>query len=308
MRPLHFLLLLLFALAAEAQTLTVAERLGYPKNTKLLIIHGDDVGVSHSQNAATIKALEEGSVNSGSIMVPCPWFPEIADYVRKHPDVDLGLHLTLTSEWKLYKWGPVSDTKEVSSLVDAEGFFYDNVLDLIKHAKVEEVEKELRAQVDRSIAFGIDPTHLDAHMGAAFSNPDYLKAYIKLSRDYKVPVLLNHEAFKVMFNIDLNTLINDEDVVADAILMATEEDFKNGMKNFYPGVIKSIQPGLNVLLLHAAYDNEEMQAVTIEHPAFGAAWRQADFDFFTSAECKKLLKENKIQLVTWKEIRDKLYR
>ncbi|HEX5167985.1 MAG TPA: polysaccharide deacetylase family protein [Cyclobacteriaceae bacterium] len=298
----------LLAYAASAQPLTVAEKLGYPKNSKLLIIHGDDIGVSHSQNAATIRALEHGNVTSGSIMVPCPWFPEIADYVKSHPDSDLGLHLTLTSEWKLYKWGPVTPRTEVPSLIDDKGFFYDNVLDLIKHAKVDEVEKELRSQIDRAIAFGINPTHFDGHMGAAFSNPEYLKVYIKLSREYKVPVLLNHEAFKIMFNLDLKTLIDDKDVVADGVFMASEADFKKGMKHFYPGVFSSLQPGLNVILLHAAYDNDEMQAVTVDHPAFGAAWRQADFDFFTSGECRRLLKENNIQLITWKEIRDKLYR
>lgn len=308
MQRITFVLLFFILFTSVKAQSTIAEKLGYAKNTKLLIIHGDDVGVSHSQNSATIKAMEEGSVNSASIMVPCPWFPEIADYVKKHPGVDLGLHLTLTSEWKLYKWGPVSPRSEVPSLVDNNGFFYDNVLDLIKNAKVDEVEKELRAQIDRAIAFGIIPTHFDGHMGAAFSNPEYLKVYIKLSREYKVPVLLNHQAFKIMFNLDLNTLITDKDVVTDGIFMASEEDFKKGMKNFYPGVFKAIQPGLNVLLLHAAYDNDEMQAVTIDRPAFGAAWRQADFDFFTSPECKTLIKENNIQLITWKEIRDKLYK
>lgn len=300
-------LLLILGFQTTAQQTTV-EKLGYPKNTKLLIIHADDIGVSHSANSASLKAFKEGSVNSGSIMVPCPWFPEIAAYAKENPGLDLGLHLTLNSEWALYKWGPVAPIAEVSSLVDDKGFLYDNVLDLIKHAKVAEVERELRAQIDRAIAFGINPTHFDGHMGAAFSNPDYLKVYLKLSHEYKVPALLNAEAFKVMFNLDLHTILTDKDVPTDGIFMATDTDYKNGMNNFYTKVLNEMKPGLNVLLLHAAYDNDEMKAVTIDRTAYGAAWRQADFNFFTSADCKQLLKANDIQLITWREIKEKIYK
>lgn len=308
MRKIVFAMLVFaFPFPLRAQQ-TTPEKLGYPKNTKLLIIHADDIGVSQSENAATLKAFREGSVNSGSIMVPCPWFNEIAAVAKENPNLDLGLHLTLNSEWSLYKWGPVASRTEVPSLVDDKGFLYDNVLDLMKHAKPEEVEKELRAQIDRAIAFGINPTHFDGHMGAAFSNPEYLDIYMKLGREYKVPVLLNTAAFKVMFNLDITNLVHDNEVITDGIFMASEVDYKGGMKNFYTKVLNEIKPGLNIILLHAAYDNDEMRAVTIDHPAYGSAWRQADFDFFTSNACKQLLKANNIQLITWKEIKEKLYK
>jgi chitin disaccharide deacetylase len=303
MKKLMFIVFMLVSGYCLLAQQTIQERLGYPKSTKLLIIHADDIGVSHSENVASIQAMEKGVVNSGSIMVPCPWFPEIAVYAKDHPGIDLGLHLTLTAEWKNYKWGPVLND-EVKSLLTDKGFLTDGSVNLAQTAKIEEVEKELRAQIERSIQFGIDPTHFDSHMGILFQSPALLQTYIKLGREYKVPVLLANRGG----NIDIKQFINDKDVITDQVYIATPADYAKGSRNFYVNVFKSIQPGLNCILLHAAFDDAEMQAVTIDHPDYGAAWRQADFDFFTSEECRKLIKEQNIQLITWKEIRDKLVR
>jgi predicted glycoside hydrolase/deacetylase ChbG (UPF0249 family) len=294
--------------SCPAQTKTVAEQLGFPTDSKLLIIHADDLGVSHSENEASISAMQNGAVSSGSIMVPCPWFPEIANYASQHPLADLGLHLTLTAEWKLYKWGPVIPTIEVSSLLTGKNFFPDNVADVAKNAKINEAEKELRGQIERAKQFGVDVTHLDTHMGTLVATAELLKVYIKLGHEYKVPILLNRGLVKAMLNIDLEDLISNKDVVLDQIYMADPEDYKKGMKVFYSGVLNSIKPGLNIILLHAAHDNAEMQAVTIDHPDYGARWRQADYDFFTSEDCKRILSEQKIQVITWREIRDKIVR
>jgi chitin disaccharide deacetylase len=282
---------------------TIQEKLGYPKNTKLLIIHGDDIGVSHSQNTATFQAMEKGLVNSGSIMMPCSWVPEVAAYAKAHPEADLGLHLTLTSEWKHYKWGPLLQN-EVKSLLTEDGYLTDGSVNLAATAKTEEVEKELRAQIELAKRLGIDATHLDSHMGILFTSPALLQTYIKLGREYKIPVMLADRGG----NIDVKKFVTDKDVLADRVFVATPADYAKGMRNYYVNILNTLQPGLNVILIHLAFDDTEMKAVTIDHPDYGAAWRQADYDFFTSEECKKLIKDQNIQLITWKAIRDKLLR
>src|SRR5262249_2171259 len=149
--------------------------------------------------------------------------------------------------------------------VNKNGFFYSSVDSVYRFAKAEEVEKELRAQIEKAKQFGIDFTHFDSHMGALFANPDYLKVLLKLGREYKVPVLLNKPAFKVAFGVDLQNFISEKDVAVDGLFMADPPDFKNGMDNYYSGVIKTLQPGLTEIIIHAAHDDSEMKAVTIDH-------------------------------------------
>jgi chitin disaccharide deacetylase len=301
------LLVLISYSTAFGQQKTIQERLGYSKDTKLLIIHADDLGVSHSENMASIHAMEKGVVSSASIMVPCPWFPEIAAYAKTHPDADFGLHLTLTSEWKLYKWRPVTPHDEVSSLLDEHGYLNETTGAFLKNAKAQDVEKELRNQIERAKQFGIDPTHLDSHMAAAISSSDFLQILLKLGREYKLPVHVGRQ-FSQLFGFDFAKHMTDSDIDVDHTIMASGPDYKNGMENFYTEQLKSLNPGLNVLLLHAAYDNDEMQAVTVQYVDYGATWRQADVNFFTSDKCKKLLAEEKIKVITWREIRDKIIR
>ena len=304
----YTILLLISSTIAPAQKKTIQERLGYSKDTKLLIIHADDIGVSHAENMATIHAMEKGSVNSGSIMVPCPWFAEIAAYAKSHSQADFGLHLTLTSEWDHYKWGPVTDKSAVPGLITSYGYFNDNNESVYKNASLQEAEKELRNQIERAKQFGIDPTHFDTHMFCGVADPRFLSIVLKLGREYKVPVLLNPESMKKWVNIDISGQLTDGDVVADNLFMAFPPDFEKGMDSFYTQVFASLQPGLNVILLHASYDNEEARGVMGKHSEYGAKWRQSDFEFFTSEKCKNLVAGKNIKLITWREIRDKLLR
>jgi len=286
--------------SCAAQKPNLAERLGYKKDAKLLIIHADDLGVSHSENAESIAAFDKGIVNSGSIMVPCPWFPGIADYSKNNPSVDLGLHLTLTAEWKTLKWPPVSPIAEVPNLVNEKGFLYDNCADVVRKVSVEEVEKELTAQVERAIAFGVNVSHLDSHMGCLF-NPKYFETYLKVGRKYGLPVLIpasGLQQFPAMAQKILPT-----DIVIDNIFMLNPPDAEKGAAIFYANMLRNIPTGVSEMIIHVAYDDAEMQAVTIDHPDFGAAWRQKDFDFFTSEECQKILQEENIQLITWSDLK-----
>jgi len=144
---------------------TVQERLGYPASARLLVIHADDFGMNHSVNRAISEALEKGWVTSASIMVPCPWFPEVVRFAATHPQMDLGVHQTLDSEWHDFRWGPVSPRDKVPSLLDDDGYFPPDRDDVARNAEPAEVESELRAQIDRALKMGIHVTHLDSHMG-----------------------------------------------------------------------------------------------------------------------------------------------
>lgn len=302
---LRFLVMLFFFWIGLSGGLaqSLAERLGYSKETKLLIIHADDLGMSHSENAASILAMKVGLVNSASIMVPCPWFPEIAAYAKEHPEADFGLHLTVTSEWKHFKWGPSAKPSTVTSLLNEQGFFYDNCQDFAKHAKLEEVERELRAQVDRAIAFGVNPTHLDSHMGCVFfSSPEIFEVYLKVGRAYKIPTLVEQELLNALPK-EFGEKVTDQDIIISKGIVASPENYEEGMAVFYEREIRNLPSGVSTILLHAAFNDPEMQAVTIDHPDYGSHWRQLDFDFFTSDACRKILEEEQVKLVTWREIK-----
>ncbi|MUP44434.1 ChbG/HpnK family deacetylase [Gramella sp. BOM4] len=291
------------------QEKSLAEKLGYAREAKLLIIHADDAGVSHSENVATVKGMEEGIVNSASIMVPCPWFPEIAAYAREYSEEkDFGLHLTITSEWRDYKWGPSSSKNEVPSLINPHGYFYHLVDSVVVHSNAVDVEKEIDAQIKKAQDFGIDVTHLDAHMGAVMSTPDFLEEYIKKGREYKVPVLLSRE-IPALDELETRMELTNRDIITDHVYQATPEIYSDlGMEKYYEKVLNELQPGLSVILIHLAMDNEEMQAVTIDHPDWGSKWRQDDLDFFTSEKARQLIEDNNIKLITWRELRDKIVR
>jgi len=308
--PLVLFLSFALVIQVQGQTKTLAERLGYPADTKLLIIHADDVGVSHSENMATIQVMEKGYVNSASIMVPCPWFPEIAAYAKAHPTADFGLHLTLTSEWNVYKWGPVTSHHEVPSLLDTSGYLNATTLAFRENAKLMDVERELRNQIERAKKFGIDPTHLDAHMFAVESTPELVQIYLKLGREYKVPVHVAKELVAAFFSYDPAKFMVPGDIVVDKTIILTSPEYPKGTEQFYVAQMRSlVKGGLNVILLHAAYNNDEMEAVTAGFKDnFDAGWRQKDVNFFTSDTCKKIIAEEKIRLITWREIRDKLFR
>ena len=302
-----YLLFTVFSIAVSGQRKSVAELLGYPKDAKLLIVHADDLGVSHSENEASISAMEKGSVKSASIMVPCAWFPEMAAYARLHPNMDFGLHLTLTSEWKYYKWGPVTPAQNVPGLVIKNGFFYSSVDSVVANATPAEVEEEIRNQVKRALQFGIIPTHLDAHMYTLHQTLGFLKAYLKVGNEFNIPVYITRQVGNNL-HVNLDTVLSDRDIIIDTLLTAEFENYKAGMVEFYSRGFKNLKPGITYLILHTAYDDDEMKAVTVDHEGWGAAWRQQDYDFFSCSLCARLLKENNIYVVTWREIRDKITR
>jgi chitin disaccharide deacetylase len=285
---------------AQGAQKSLAEKLGYSGDAKLVIIHADDLGMTHSVNAASIQALESGLVNSASIMVPCPWFPEMADYAKAHPDADLGLHLTLTAERVYYRWGPVAPKDRVPSLTDENGYFYLNWTPA-NHIAPQEVELELRAQIERALAMGVRPTHLDSHQYRLFQNgKEMFAALVRVAHDYKLPFFLVRDWFKDYPYLESS--IAPGDLVVDHTVTIEPSVPADQWADFYTKALNSLQPGVTVFIIHLAFDNDEMRAATRERATWGAAWRQRDFDFFTSAKFKTVLHEQNIHLVTWKQL------
>ena len=289
--------LLLLASTLPAQTRSIAERLGYPASSKLLILHADDLGAAHSVNAASFDALDKGAISSASVMIPTPWIAEVAAYARTHPNADLGLHLTLNAEWETYKWGSVESKDKVPSLLDSAGVFPNETAPVAARAKADEVERELRAQVDRALALGIRPTHLDSHMGALFTTPELIGTYIKVARAYRLPFLALRGDPR-----SPTPFLTDKDVVLDAVVIAGPEVPRDQWKNFYLKAIADLKPGLTEMIVHLGYDDAELRAVTVNHEPYGSAWRQRDYDVVMSPEFKKALQDNKVILVTWRDL------
>ena len=292
-------------IATRCYAETLAEKLGYSAEDKLLIVHADDVGMCHSVNRATIDALEKGMVTCGSIMIPCPAVPEIAEYCRKHPEADLGLHLTLTAEWQDYRWGPVAPRSAVPGLLDPDGFMWHGERDTARHASAAEVEKEVRAQIDKALQLGIKPTHIDSHMGTLFVRPDYFQVYIKLAKEYGIPPLV------VEYRPELALRLGEE--LANALRVLAEQMKATGFpvldyiipdvggtletkKQRYEQALRNLKPGVTEIIVHLGYADEELRGITNS-----AAMRQLDYEFFTAESTRKLIDELGIKLIGWKE-------
>lgn len=291
-------LLILVVSTLHAQGKTLAERLGHPANAKLLILHGDDLGVAHSVNSASLDALDQGAITSASIMMPTPWVTEVAAYAKAHPNADLGLHLTLTSEWQTYRWGSVAPSDQVQSLLDTDGTFPSDVPPIVARAKPAEIEHELRAQIDRALALGIHPTHVDSHMGALFTTPEIMAVYVKVAHDYHIPFL----GFRGSYQGGAQMPLSATDIVVDNVIVASPDIPRDHWKEFYLNTIKNLKPGLTEIIVHLGHDDAELQAVTVNHEPYGSAWRQRDYDVVRSAEFKKALQDNGVVLVRWADL------
>ncbi|EDY84173.1 YdjC-like protein [Verrucomicrobiia bacterium DG1235] len=290
----------------EAQPTTVQEQLGYPADAKLLIIHADDLGLAHSKNLATFHAMEEGVVTSASVMMTTPWVLEVAHYAQAHPEADLGVHLTLTSEWETYKNGPLAGRDQVPSLVTEHGYFHATVADFAAAADIDQIETEARAQIKAAADSGIAYTHLDGHMGSMLATDEIAQLYIRLGQEYRVPIRLHqHHADAGSPKLQAAAVAMPGKLVQ--AYGAVPADYPEGMGAHYDQILRDLQPGLNILVLHLGYDDLEMQAITVNHPLWGSHWRQIDYDWATAPETKALIQELGITLLDWREVQEKLF-
>lgn len=270
---------------------------------KLLIVHADDAGMCHSANIATIEAMTRGSVSSASIMMPCPWVLEMAEWARANKEMDLGLHLTLTSEWKHYRWRPVAPPEQVKGLLDAEGFMWRSEAQTALRASPAEVETELRAQIELASKYGIAFTHLDTHMGTLFARRDYFEVYAKLAKECRVPCMIPRPSDLLKAR---NTPITEEMILEkeksglpliDWLVTGVAGRAPAERRESYLKLISSLRPGVTKLIIHLAKDDAEIRAIT-------GSWEQrwGDFLFWTSPEARQALDAAGVRLFTYREL------
>ena len=270
------------------------------KAKKYLMIHADDAGLAWSENLATQQGMLTGSINSTSLMVPCPWFYEMAQFAVKYPSLDFGIHLTLTGEWKTYPFRPITPVNQIPSLVDKNGYFLPKREYIRDYAVLEEVRLELKNQIEFAISLGMKPSHLDSHMYTLGVRQDLLDLYQELSETYKLPIILSKTL--ISYTGESSTKFNlPHEKCFESLFMASMKEFeKVGNTAFYDNTLSNLPDGLSIILIHPALESEEMNQITIDHPNFGAKWRSQDAAYFSSEACKLKLKENNIELINFK--------
>ena len=280
--------------------LLTSERLGYPKDARLLIVNADDFGMCHDANQATIEGLTQGLFTSSSILVTCPWFEEAAAFARSHPEADLGVHLTLNSEWPLYKWGPVLGARAVPSLVDENGYLWADVRKVYERDHLDEAERELRAQIEKALLAGIDVTHLDSHMGPLHFRADYHELYLNLARDYRLPIrLAGRTRLEAMgFHSIIEQIERDGIVYPDNLVFEGPSSLEE-TSEYWTSLLRGLRPGATEILCHPAYARDELRAC-----AHDPEQREADFRFFTSDGTRQLLADERIELIGYRPLRD----
>jgi len=296
--------LLVWTLPLGAQR-SLAERLGYSRSDKLLIINIDDVALSDAANAAAVDALEHGLPTSASIMVPAPWFPDIAAFARAHPQMDFGVHVALTSEWRGYRWRPVAGACGVPGLVDAQGYLWSRVDSVYVHATPEEAEREARAQIEQARAAGIDVTHIDSHMDALYFDARYLAVFITLARDYDLPIRLpSQDWLRSHGSGNVRQEIAAQGIVAPDFLIPGGYPAGASIKSVWLQVLHALQPGVTEVYIHAALPGAEMRDITGEVPA---GWRERaeEYELFThDADIRALLQRDGVRLIGYRALRD----
>lgn len=234
----------------------LAERLGYPADAKLLILSCDDLGSCHAANVGVYQAIREGQATCASIMMPAPWARHAAAEYR--PTDDIGVHLTLNAEHDRYRWGPLT---YAPSLLSGEGGFPRNIDDLWEHADSEEVYRELKAQVTRALAWGIDVTHLAPHLTAITLRPEFFDIYLELACEFRLPVRLPSTITAEQAGFPFRKLATEAGVVFPDHF---DHDWRAGSRERVTIALRNLQPGVTEVHVQPAIDTPEVHAVS-EH-------------------------------------------
>jgi chitin disaccharide deacetylase len=230
---------------------SLAERLGYRADDRVVILNCDDLGSSHAANEAVYRALRDGVASSATLMVPCPWARHAASEYRGE---DVGVHLTLNSEWDLYRWGPIT---RAPSLLDGDGGFPRTVTDVWDHADLDEVWRELSAQVERAILWGFDVTHLDSHMGTLQLKPEFFDVYLDLALEYALPLRLSGASTQQAVGFPFRDRADEEGVIAPDHFVRTAGV---GSRGSILAAMAQLRPGVTEMYVHPAVDTPELRA------------------------------------------------
>jgi len=287
------------------------KKLGFSNTDRVLIIHADDIGMCHATIPAFAELAEFGLVTSGSIMPPCPWLPAVINQFEANTSLDLGIHLTLTSEWRAYRWRGVTNREETNDLLDPHGYFYASREELHQVADVHSVGLELRAQINRITQMGLKPTHIDSHMFALI-HPLLFTLYVELCLELNLPALIwRADWCKWGFN-------QQQTEQANLALMHLQEAELPIFDNFYvlgknqPGIsrlqqveniINQLPVGLSILLIHPAQDTPELRATM---PNWDL--RVSDYETFLKPSLKEKIDQSPVVLIQYKELTQHAFR
>lgn len=304
---------LTWIIACVLLSLLSSQTLAVEPESKKLIVHIDDAGMCHAANVATIGALESGAATSASIMMTCSWAKEFTDYARQHPQYCYGVHLTLNSEWSGYRWGPVAGRDKVPSLVDPDGYLWRGVAQVAEHAKANEVEIELRAQIELAKQQGVSISHLDTHMGAVMSRLDIVDVYVKLAMEYDLPMLWlrsmtddevkEYPHFAARMKQTVEQMEQRKLPVLDHLLQFYGPDDLVAREKLYGDAIAQLREGVSLLIIHSAIDGPELQGITTSHKR-----RHQDYELFSRPEQKENMLKKGIELTSWKQLTQELRR
>ena len=301
------IVVLALGLTAKILPASLVEQLGFPRDAKVLIINCDDLGMCHAENAATFEALEKGVATSATVMMPCPWVPEVVRWKKEHPDADLGVHLTLTSEWTRYRWGPIVGRELVPSLVDEQGYMWRDCEPLWEHVKPEDAYRECRAQIEMAIRLGLEPTHIDNHMGSLQTHPELWKIYLRLAKEFNLPVrMASEELYAAMGAAGRRKVYAENGILGPDVLIypnavgVPEPKTPAETPGYYEKILRSLQPGkVYELYLHSAIDGPELQHISGYH------WRrQADYEWLVSPKTRQLIRKLGIKLIGYRPLRE----
>jgi chitin disaccharide deacetylase len=284
-------------------------RLGFANGARVAIIHADDIGMCQASVTAFADLSAFGLISSGAVMVPCAWFPATAAGSRAKPADDLGVHLTLTCEWDAYRWGPISTCDAESGMIDAEGYFYRTTELAQAYGRPEAVARELAAQIERALAAGIRPTHVDTHMGTVYSAA-FLPIYLDMARRYRLAPMFfrddeagwrtrGADAESAAAMAQLSRQLEDAGVpLLDHIAMmpldAPDDRIGQAKRMF-----ESLPPGLTHFIIHPAHDTPELRAIAADWPS-----RVADYQAFMSDELRAYVRKSGIQVIGYRALQE----